>query len=78
VLIRVHRWVRATAQYEVGHAARVVGVEQALERTPGLYVTGSAFRGNGIPNCIGDGRATAARSTAWLGAEALCAEGNRT
>jgi oxygen-dependent protoporphyrinogen oxidase len=78
VLIRVHRWVRATAQYEVGHATRVVGVEQALERTPGLYVTGSAFRGNGIPNCIGDGRATAARSTAWLGAEALCAEGSRT
>jgi oxygen-dependent protoporphyrinogen oxidase len=77
VLIRVHRWTRSTPQYEVGHAVRMARVEQALDRTPGLYVTGSAFRGSGIPNCISDGRATAARSAAWLGRAALHAAGSR-
>jgi len=76
-LARLYRWMRATAQYEVGHAARVSAIERALERTPGLYVTGSGFRGNGIPNCIADGRATAVRSAAWLGTAALCAEESR-
>ena len=28
---------------------------------PGLFLTGSGFRGVGIPDCIADGRATAAR-----------------
>jgi oxygen-dependent protoporphyrinogen oxidase len=76
-LARVYRWMRATAQYEVGHAERVSAVEQALERTPGLYVTGSGFRGTGIPNCIADGRATAAQSAAWLRTVAPCAEESR-
>jgi oxygen-dependent protoporphyrinogen oxidase len=76
-LTRVYRWVRATAQYDVGHAARVSAVDRALERTPGLYVTGSGFRGTGIPNCIADGRATAAQVVAWLGTAPLCPEESR-
>ncbi len=65
---RVYRWERASAQHEVGHIARLARIEEALARQPGLFVTGSGFRGVGIPDCVADGRATAAKVDAWLNA----------
>jgi oxygen-dependent protoporphyrinogen oxidase len=63
---RVYRWDRANAQHEVGHLDRVAAIERALTRHPGLFVTGSGFRGTGIPDCIADGRATAKQVAEWL------------
>ncbi len=63
---RVFRWNRANAQHEVGHLERVAAVERAAARHPGLYVTGSGFRGTGIPDCVADGRATAAAVADFL------------
>jgi oxygen-dependent protoporphyrinogen oxidase len=65
---RVFRWVRASAQHEVGHLERLAAIERALARHPGLFVTGSGFRGVGIPDCVADGRATAVRLAEELGA----------
>jgi oxygen-dependent protoporphyrinogen oxidase len=65
----VYRWERANPQHEVGHLARLQTLERVLERHPGLFVTGSGFRGVGIPDCIADGRRTAARVGDWLRAE---------
>jgi oxygen-dependent protoporphyrinogen oxidase len=65
---RVYRWERANAQHEVGHVERVARIDAALARHPGLYVTGSGFRGVGIPDCVADGRATAGRVAAWRAA----------
>jgi oxygen-dependent protoporphyrinogen oxidase len=58
---RVFRWERANAQHEVGHLARMADIEARLSAHPGLFVTGSGFRGVGIPDCVGDGRTTARR-----------------
>jgi oxygen-dependent protoporphyrinogen oxidase len=58
--VRVYRWPRATPQYVVGHAERIRRIEQRLADLPGLYITGSGYRGTGIPDCIADARATAA------------------
>ena len=58
---RVYRFERANAQHEVGHLARLEAIERALARHPGLFLTGSGFRGVGIPDCIADGRATGAK-----------------
>jgi oxygen-dependent protoporphyrinogen oxidase len=63
---RVYRWDRGNAQHEVGHLDRMIAIDRALARHPGLFVTGSGFRGVGIPDCVGDGRATARQVTAWL------------
>jgi oxygen-dependent protoporphyrinogen oxidase len=63
---RVYRWTRASAQHEVGHLDRIAAIEQMLTRHPGLFVTGSGFRGIGIPDCIADGRATARAVEQWL------------
>jgi oxygen-dependent protoporphyrinogen oxidase len=56
---RLYRWPRANAQHDVGHLARVARLEEQLARWPGLYLTGSGYRGVGIPDCVGDGRRTA-------------------
>jgi oxygen-dependent protoporphyrinogen oxidase len=66
LLSRVYRWERANAQHEVGHLARLAAIDHALGRHAGLYVTGSGFRGTGIPDCIADGRATARAAAAWV------------
>src|SRR5712691_4720363 len=63
---RVYRWERANAQHEVGHLTRMAAIERALARHPGMFVTGSGFRGVGIPDCIADGRATARQVATWL------------
>ena len=66
LLTRVYRWERASAQHEVGHVARVEAIERVLARRPGVFVTGSGFRGVGIPDCVADGRATARQVIACL------------
>jgi oxygen-dependent protoporphyrinogen oxidase len=59
LLARVYRWERATAQYEVGHLDRIAAIERALARLPGISITGSGFRGVGIPDCVADARRVA-------------------
>jgi oxygen-dependent protoporphyrinogen oxidase len=63
---RTYRWGRGSAPHEVGHLGRIRRRDQLLARRPGLFVTGSGFRGVGIPDCIADARATAARAAAQL------------
>ena len=55
---RIFRWHRANPQYDVGHLDRVDAVEAALP--PGLFVTGSPYRGVGIPDCVHQAQTTAA------------------
>ena len=54
---RIYRWQRSNPQYDVGHLQRVMAIEEALPG--GLYVTGSAYRGVGIPDCVKQARETA-------------------
>ena len=55
---RVLRWRRSMPQYEVGHRELVSAVRRALPR--GIFLTGSAFAGAGIPDCARDAGETAA------------------
>ncbi len=68
---RVYRWVRANAQHEVGHLELMAAIDRALSRHPGLFVTGSGFRGVGIPDCIADARATAGQVVQCMQAAAV-------
>jgi oxygen-dependent protoporphyrinogen oxidase len=63
---RVHRWSDASPQYDVGHLARVARINERQTATPGLFLTGSAYRGVGMPDVIADARATADRVCHWL------------
>ena len=53
--VRVARWPRAMAQYEVGHLARVARIRDLLGATPGLALAGNAYSGIGIPDCVRSG-----------------------
>ena len=55
----VERWMQGMPQYIVGHQGRLVAAEEALGRLPGLYLTGSAYRGVGLASCVADAERTA-------------------
>ncbi len=61
----VTRWIDAFPQYAPGHAEVVAAVEQGLPA--GVEVAGAAYRGVGVPACIGSGRAAARRALAAAG-----------
>ncbi len=52
ILVHVQRWPKANPQYEVGHATLVEGADRRLQRHPGLFITGSALRGVGVPDGV--------------------------
>ena len=56
---RIYRWDNANAQYDVEHLRRVEAVERALPQ--GVWVTGSPYRGVGLPDCVNQSRLTATR-----------------
>ena len=64
---RVYRFERKSAQHEVGHLDRMAAIDRRLESIPGLFLTGSGFRGVGIPDCVADARATARKVATCLG-----------
>jgi oxygen-dependent protoporphyrinogen oxidase len=70
IFTRLFRWTKQSPQYEVGHLQRVATIERQLAAVPGLFIAGSGFRAIGIPDCIADGRETAARAAAFVAATA--------
>jgi len=70
---RVVRHQQALPQYTMGHAGRVAAVDAAEQREPGLYFTGNAYRGLGLPDCIRNAATLAARITRDLTARRAAA-----
>lgn len=56
---RVYRWLCASPQYNVGHLDRLAELEALTARQPRLALTGSAYCGIGIPDCIQNATAAA-------------------
>jgi oxygen-dependent protoporphyrinogen oxidase len=50
--VRIFRHERAIPQYVVGHAARLAAIEERLRQHPGLFLTGNAFFGVGLNDCV--------------------------
>ena len=53
-------------QFEIGHAARVAGLEREVEKYEGLYLAGSALGTYGLADCVASGEAVAAKICADL------------
>jgi protoporphyrinogen/coproporphyrinogen III oxidase len=58
---RIFRYVAGNPQPVVGHGARLERVAARLGGLPGLHVAGAAYDGVGIPDCVRQARAAAAR-----------------
>lgn len=65
-MTRIFRWPDATPQHEVHHHRWLQAIDARLAALPGVLVTGSSYRGTGIPDCVADGRRTGAQADAWL------------
>ena len=63
--IRIFRHKRAIPQYVVGHAARLEAIDKQLQRHPGLVLTGNAFKGVSLNDCV---------VNAWKTAQTLAPE----
>lgn len=59
--VRVFRHPQAIPQYTRGHGERLQQLDQALQTTPGLFVTGNAFYGVGLNDCVNAANQTAGR-----------------
>lgn len=51
------RWLESFPQADVGHLAKVTEIESMLP--VGIFVTGSSYRGIGVPDCIQQANDTA-------------------
>lgn len=58
-LVRIYRWEKAMPQYTIGHEGRVSLIEERAGRYRGLFLTGSAYKGIGISDCIYNAQKTA-------------------
>lgn len=64
LLWRCHRWSAGYPQYDLGHLDRVATIDRELP--PGVVVTGNAYRGVGVPDCVRQANETAAKVIAFL------------
>ena len=62
---RVSRWPGAFPQYRPHHQRWLAAVDASLP--PGLFLTGASYGGIGVPACIAQARAAAARAAAHAG-----------
>lgn len=64
--VRIFRHQQAIPQYTAGHAQRLHGIEERLGPVPGLFLTGNAFFGVGINDCVHASNQAAQRVIAFL------------
>ena len=50
--VSIYRHEKAIPQYLVGHADRLAAIERQLASLPGLVLTGNAFRGVSLNDCV--------------------------
>jgi oxygen-dependent protoporphyrinogen oxidase len=66
VFLKVFKYKKSNVQYQVGHASLIKSIREELQSFPGIFVTGSAYTGIGIPDCIRDGMNAAKETIEFL------------
>lgn len=59
--VRIFRHQHAIPQYTRGHAERLLAIEASLQEQPDLLLTGNAFNGVGLNDCVDSSNKTAQR-----------------
>ncbi|HJP18462.1 MAG TPA: protoporphyrinogen oxidase [Nitrospinota bacterium] len=66
IFTKIYRWEKAMPQYVIGHIDRIKKIEELTAKHPGLYLTGSAFNGIGISDCISTSSKAAEEAISFL------------
>jgi oxygen-dependent protoporphyrinogen oxidase len=65
--VEITRMPKSMPQYPVGHLDNIAAVREQLQRSmPGVWVTGAAFHGVGLPDCVRQGKEAAERVVTGL------------
>lgn len=65
--LRTKHHAKAIPQYTIGHALRLASLDDAVSRVDGLFLTGNAYRGIAMADCILQAGITARKVLAFLG-----------
>jgi oxygen-dependent protoporphyrinogen oxidase len=71
----VFRHPKGIPQYVLGHPARLAALERELVAFPGLHLTGNAYRGIGVNDCVREAKRLAERITGKTAPAPAAAEG---
>ncbi|MBT5472590.1 MAG: hypothetical protein HOK41_18450 [Nitrospina sp.] len=66
VFCRVYVNKKANVQYLVGHQKLIESINEQVDKFPGLFLSGSAYTGIGIPDCIRNGNVAAEATLKFL------------
>lgn len=50
--VKLYRWQNGIPQFKIGHAKIMAAIEQHLQEHPGLHLTGNAYYGIGLNDCV--------------------------
>ena len=64
--IRARHHEKAIPQYTIGHATRLAAIDKAIKDVPGVFLTGNAYRGVAMADCILQAGHTADRMLEYL------------
>lgn len=59
LFVKVARWPESMPQYEVGHTDRIAEIERGVRSLGNFALSGNAYSGVGIPDCIRSGELAA-------------------
>ncbi len=51
-VVKIYRWAYGIPQFVVGHSQKLAAIESELDRLGNLYVTGNAYYGIGLNDCV--------------------------
>ena len=51
-MVQIYRWQKAIPQYVLGHGNKLEMIDSRMRAYEGLYLTGNAYRGIGMNDCI--------------------------
>jgi oxygen-dependent protoporphyrinogen oxidase len=71
VFRHIVRWPRAIPQYVLGHTERISRIDALAARHAGLFLTGNAYRGVAMGDCVEQGGSTAARVAHFIRSASL-------
>lgn len=69
VFKKVVRWPNAIPQYVIGHLDRVARIDALVSKHPGLFLTGNAYRGVAMADCVEQAEVIAAKVALHLQAK---------
>lgn len=51
-IVKIFRWAKGIPQFKIGHANRMSSIESELSRLGNLHITGNAYYGIGLNDCV--------------------------